>query len=102
MAAFDVGGVRVLVVGVGPGEVCVYDARCPHQGWPLETGTLSEGTLTCRQHRWRFDVRSGAGINPTDCRLRSFECRVENDQVLVQLPRGAGGRVEPALEEVQS
>jgi toluene monooxygenase system ferredoxin subunit len=102
MGAFDVMGVRLLVVGVGPGEVRVYDARCPHQGWPLEAGTLAEGTLTCRQHRWRFDVKSGTGINPKDCHLRSFECRVENDEVFVLLPAAAAGRLEPAVQAVHS
>jgi toluene monooxygenase system ferredoxin subunit len=102
MAAFELGAVRLLVICVAPGDVRVYDARCPHQSWPLETGTLSDGTLTCRAHRWRFDVLSGIGINPKDCRLRAFACRVENDQVHVWLEAPAPAPPENSMEEAHT
>ena len=85
MRGVFVRGERLLVVRV-EGGVCVYRDRCPHQGYPLSEGTLSEGVITCRVHRHRFDAASGAGINPPHPCLSALPSRVENGRVLVDLP----------------
>ena len=34
--------------------------RCPHEGYPLMEGALSDGcVLTCHWHNWKFDLTSG-------------------------------------------
>ena len=34
--------------------------RCPHEGYPLSEGVLTEGhVLTCNWHNWKFDLASG-------------------------------------------
>jgi toluene monooxygenase system ferredoxin subunit len=74
----------VLLVNVG-GVVHAYEDRCPHASAKLSEGELSATTLRCGSHHWEFDVASGAGINPRNCRLRTFEVQVVDGAVFVRL-----------------
>jgi len=85
MRGVVVRGERLLVVR-GDGGVCVFRDRCPHQGYPLSEGTLSEGVLTCRVHRHSFDAATGAGINPRQPCLSALPARVDAGHVVVDLP----------------
>lgn len=83
MTLVTVAGSEVLLVHLDGGGVRAFDPRCPHQGWPLAEGSLDDGVLTCGMHGWEFDVRSGAGVNPTDCALRAFAVEVRDGEVWV-------------------
>ena len=83
MTAVTVGATSVLLVNVD-GQVRAYVNRCPHQEWALDEGDLDGRTLTCSRHLWEFDVLSGEGINPDNCRLTGLDCRVEDGAVLVR------------------
>ncbi|GAA4941165.1 toluene 4-monooxygenase protein C [Actinomycetospora succinea] len=85
MRAVMAGGRRVLLVRVGD-EVRAYDNRCPHRAWPLERGTLAGGVLTCANHRYTFDVATGRGLDPGDCHLVPYPCRVEGGTIAVAVP----------------
>ena len=94
MTQVEVGGSDVLLVHLAGGEVRAFDARCPHQAWPLVEGELDGETLTCGAHGWEFDVRSGCGVNPTDCALRQYAVQVRDDAVWVDVAAdGAERRV---------
>ncbi len=41
------------------GKVFAVDNRCPHLGFPLSKGSVSDGILTCHWHHARFDLSSG-------------------------------------------
>jgi nitrite reductase/ring-hydroxylating ferredoxin subunit len=59
--------------------------RCPHEGYPLSEGTLTEGcVLTCNWHNWKFDLRSGATLVGGD-RLTRFPVRLAAGRVLLDL-----------------
>ena len=77
MTAVEVGRLAILLVNVD-GEIRAYRNRCPHQEWPLDDGDLDGRTLTCSNHMWEFDVLTGRGINPDDCALVSYPCRVDD------------------------
>jgi toluene monooxygenase system ferredoxin subunit len=79
-----------LLVVRGEHGVCVFRDRCPHQGYPLSEGTLEDGVITCRVHRHTFDASSGAGINPLHPCLTPVPTRVQDGQVLVDLPQREG------------
>ena len=71
--------------------------RCPHQGGPLCSGTLS-GLITasapgaysysrageivrCPWHGWEFDIRTGQSwCDPTHVRVRSYAVTIEGQQ----------------------
>lgn len=53
-------GERSFAVFRVGGALHVTDARCPHNGGPLEQGWLREGrTVTCPWHWFRFDLQTG-------------------------------------------
>jgi nitrite reductase/ring-hydroxylating ferredoxin subunit len=59
--------------------------RCPHEGYPLKVGTLSEGCiLTCNWHNWKFDLESGRTLVGGD-RLRRYPVTVRDGAVWLDL-----------------
>ena len=80
MESVSVGGKDVLLVKHG-GEFVAFQGNCPHQSIPLVEGVLEDGVLSCRAHLWQFDVTTGRGINPGNCKLRRYPIRIV-DQVV--------------------
>jgi nitrite reductase/ring-hydroxylating ferredoxin subunit len=66
-------------------EVYAVDNRCPHMGFPLHRGTVSDGILTCHWHHARFDLCSGGTFDQWADDLRRFAVEVEGDDVFVDL-----------------
>jgi nitrite reductase/ring-hydroxylating ferredoxin subunit len=102
-----------LVVGLNGHTVCllaegdeVYavDNRCPHMGFPLHRGTVSDGILTCHWHHARFDLCTGGTFDQFADELRRFPVEVDGDDVYVDLtpPRDPvehqRGRLQVGLE----
>lgn len=90
---FDVSGRKVLLINVEKG-FHAYDVSCPHQGTSLSEGTLDGHVLTCPAHLWQFDVCTGQGVNPTNCRLKSYALKIESDQVFVDIEHSADEQTE--------
>jgi toluene monooxygenase system ferredoxin subunit len=84
LAGVRVADRNVLLVNID-GTVHAYEDRCPHASARLSEGELRVTTLRCASHHWEFDVVSGAGINPRNCQLRSFEVKVVDGAVFVRL-----------------
>ena len=78
-------GTEILLVVLPGGDVRAVQSRCPHQEFSLLQAKLDRHVLTCRAHLWQFDLRTGRGINPTDCALAVYPTRVEGDDVLVDV-----------------
>jgi len=53
-----------IVVFIHEEQIFAVDNRCPHMGFPLHTGSLCDGILTCHWHHARFDVKSGGTLDP--------------------------------------
>jgi nitrite reductase/ring-hydroxylating ferredoxin subunit len=91
--------VRVGTIDVGlfrvAGEIVAIENRCPHAGDPLSEGRLDGAIVTCPNHGWRFDVRSGFRPDDADgfpiprfgVRVRAGEVEVDLEQVLNRRPR---------------
>lgn len=82
-----------LVTKVGDRPVCVFwhdgradalDDRCPHLGFPLHRGTVESGLVTCHWHHARFDLCSGATLDPFADDARAYRVEVRHGRVLVQ------------------
>lgn len=111
----EVAGRRVVVVRTGA-SVCVVADRCPHLGFPLSHGpggrSYTDGVIQCPWHNSRFDFCSGTNLDwasgfagrkvprwsrrlvalgRTPRPLTTFSARVEDDEVLVELPEPAAG-----------
>jgi cytochrome P450/nitrite reductase/ring-hydroxylating ferredoxin subunit len=64
--AVSVDGVDLVLLRTERG-VKAYQGRCPHQGALLGEGDIDGDSLVCRNHRWRFDVESGARRGGPQC-----------------------------------
>ena len=61
--AIVVNGVDVCLVRVGDDVFAVHD-ECTHESVPLSEGDVDAGAIECWRHGSRFDLRSGAVLNP--------------------------------------
>jgi nitrite reductase/ring-hydroxylating ferredoxin subunit len=75
--------------------------RCPHEGYPLSEGTLTDGcVLTCNWHNWKFDLDNGATLVGGD-QLPRFPVRLEGGRVWIDVsPPDPAQRREAALAGV--
>jgi nitrite reductase/ring-hydroxylating ferredoxin subunit len=67
------------------GEVYAVDNRCPHMGFPLHRGSVSDGILTCHWHHARFDLCTGGTFDEWADDLRRFPVEIEGADVYVDL-----------------
>src|SRR6266540_4003750 len=88
MKAFEApDGLKVLVAHAGD-RYFAYQAMCPHMEVPLEEGFYDGSVITCHQHLWQWDVRSGAPIGLAEAPLERYELQ-EQEGVLYVEPASA-------------
>jgi nitrite reductase/ring-hydroxylating ferredoxin subunit len=82
----QVGNRRLAIFRLEQRLFAVED-RCPHRGFPLHDGAISESTVRCRTHGSCFDLASGNVLRgPATQPVRVYPARSENDQVWIELP----------------
>ena len=75
-----------LVLVKRDGRVYALEDRCSHEEFPLSAGEVTGDQITCALHGARFDLASGTPkALPAVLPVRTFECRVEGDEVQVRL-----------------
>ncbi len=77
------GGGHTIAVYPWGDDFAAVDNRCPHMGFPLDRGTVSNGILTCHWHHARFDLSSGGTFDPFADDVRSFPVSVVDGEVWV-------------------
>lgn len=77
---------RVVLTRI-EGELCAFNALCPHQLGDLSRGTVHNGAVECPVHGWRFNIRKGHSIYPEEetLRLRRYAVKEEGGVVRVKL-----------------
>ena len=68
------------------GRLHAIDGVCLHRGGPLGHGQIHDGHIVCPFHLWEFDCRTGEYDYDPSQRLATFEVKVENDRILLQVP----------------
>jgi cytochrome P450/nitrite reductase/ring-hydroxylating ferredoxin subunit len=76
-------GSAEIVLLRGPDGLRAFEGRCPHQGALLAEGSFDGDALVCRNHRWRFDVRTGIRLGGEGC-LRACPLEVRDAAVFVR------------------
>ncbi len=76
------GGHAIAVFPLGD-RFAAVDNRCPHMGFPLDRGTVSNGILTCHWHHARFDLSSGGTFDPFADDVKAFPVTVADGRVWV-------------------
>ncbi|MBG9587033.1 Rieske (2Fe-2S) protein [Cytobacillus firmus] len=77
------GGSHAVAVFVYEKQVYAVDNRCPHMGFPLHTGSLCDGILTCHWHHARFDIKSGGTLDPWADDVPTYPVEIKGDEVWV-------------------
>jgi nitrite reductase/ring-hydroxylating ferredoxin subunit len=84
---------RSLAVFVLDGRWYVTDARCPHNGGPLDQGWIRDGTvLTCPWHFYRFDLASGDCLTAGGYRLGCYPVFERDGERYADVPEPAPRR----------
>ena len=84
MKEFSVDGTSVLVAHTGDAFVA-YQAMCPHEAVPLADGVHDGCTLTCLEHMWQFDLKTGAPMGDAEVGLKGYPLKEERGELYVQL-----------------
>lgn len=79
---------HTLVMFLYGDTVYAVDNRCPHMGFPLDKGTVTDGILTCHWHHARFDLASGGTFDQFTDDVEAFPVEIRGDDVLVNLNVG--------------
>lgn len=58
---------------------------CPHKGYPLADSHLYGNIVECSLHGWRFDVATGACFTKAECGLATYDVRIEDGWILIDL-----------------
>jgi nitrite reductase/ring-hydroxylating ferredoxin subunit len=67
------------------GSVYAIDNRCPHEGYPLAAGQLSnECVLTCNWHNWKFRLDTGECLIGGDD-VRSYPTKIEGGHAWINI-----------------
>ena len=82
----DLNGVN-LILTQWQGKIWAFNGRCPHASADLGEGHLGRGRISCPDHDYKFDIRTGRTLWPEDeaCRLKKYPVKVENSVVKVRL-----------------
>lgn len=71
---------QIVLFRLASGEIHAIDNRCPHEGYPLSTGMLKEGILTCEWHNWKFRLCDGVCILGGED-VRHYPVRVDQGEI---------------------
>ncbi|MHB8586570.1 MAG: Rieske (2Fe-2S) protein [Thermoplasmatota archaeon] len=72
----------IIVLRLG-GQFSAFENVCPHRGGPVATGPLENDVLTCPDHGWKFNARTGVHVSTPVIRLRRHGVRVRDGVVEV-------------------
>jgi nitrite reductase/ring-hydroxylating ferredoxin subunit/(2Fe-2S) ferredoxin len=84
MKEFAVDGTSVLIVNTD-GAFVAFQALCPHEAVPLEAGVCDGSVLTCLEHLWQFDLRTGAPMGDAQEGLTAYPLKEEKGEIYIEL-----------------
>ncbi|MEW6744490.1 MAG: Rieske 2Fe-2S domain-containing protein [Planctomycetota bacterium] len=79
---FEVEGRDIVILCVGD-EFFAINHSCPHRGGPLGDGVVTAGEIICPQHRWKFDLATGATRRDAAVRAKVYPVKRQGDDIYV-------------------
>jgi toluene monooxygenase system ferredoxin subunit len=76
-------GDKVCVMNSG-GTYYACQPYCPHEGIPLCEGCIDGTTLTCLEHLWQWDVRSGEPMGLAERPLAMLDLERDGEAVYLK------------------
>lgn len=90
-----VGDKQILIFKDGE-QIRACNNRCPHEGYPLSEGNISDGCiLTCNWHNWKFDLSTGETLIGGDS-LRLYPAKIDADRIWIDI---SGPPVEQIIDD---
>ena len=77
----EVEGGPPVVVANARDEFFACQAFCPHQAVSLADGVHDGSVLTCLEHLWQFDLRTGAAMGGAEAPVTSYRIKCENGEL---------------------
>jgi nitrite reductase (NADH) small subunit len=71
------------------GAVYALNGVCLHRGGPLGQGQIHDGRVVCPFHLWEFDCRTGEYEHDPSKRVATYQVKIENDDILLEVPESA-------------
>lgn len=109
MKCYDTAEGRKVLILHTEGAFHAYQGLCPHQDVCLDEGFFDGATLTCHQHLWQWNAKTGEAMGLAEAPLERYELAHEEGELfLVQasalraapLFKGIEDRTLRALESV--
>ena len=70
------------------GEFYAIDDICTHAYACMTDGYIDDGQIECPLHGALFDIKTGKALTaPATIDLRSYEVKVDGDQIMVGVPK---------------
>jgi nitrite reductase/ring-hydroxylating ferredoxin subunit len=79
-----VGRVELLILH-HEGQTHIVDNRCPHQGFPLDRGTIKGERLFCPRHGFGFHLKHGDCFQASSCTLPIYVATYDGQWLGVEL-----------------
>lgn len=89
-------GKQIVLFRLDADEVHAIDNRCPHEGYPLSTGHLEDGILTCEWHNWKFQLCDGECILGGE-NVRHYPLRIEDGGIWLDMRDPSSDEGRPLL-----
>lgn len=89
-------GRSIVLFRLADGGTHALDNRCPHEGYPLHTGMLDQGILTCEWHNWKFEVCGGTCILGGED-VRYYPLRIEDGGIWIDVTDPPLAEKRPAM-----
>ena len=85
MLQVELDGTKIVLAHVGDRVFALHD-ECTHEEFPLSSGELVGGQVTCILHGARFDLETGAPrALPAVRPVRTYEARVDGEDIQVRI-----------------
>lgn len=80
-----VGELAIVLIN-SEGEIHALEDCCSHEEFPLSSGEVAAGEITCTLHGARFDVATGTvRALPAIMPVRRFDVRIVGDEIQVDV-----------------
>jgi len=80
----SVSGQEILLVNI-KGTIYACENECPHQGSPMNSGLVKDGTISCPRHGYRFNLADGSCSDYPDYTLRTYPVQLSGEDILIDL-----------------
>ena len=85
MVQVELAGQKIVLARAGDRVFALHD-QCTHEEYPLSSGELVGGQITCVLHGARFDLETGAArALPAVRPVKTYEVRVEGQSIRVRV-----------------